>query len=509
VTLLLAAAGCGRREPPGDTLRLAIINDPVMNAPLSPDIGSVLINKVIFPGLMRPSDSGPAETDLAAGYSISPTGQEYTFTLRSGVVWHDGAPFTARDVKFTFDQILDPESGTLQWSDFNVIDSVTTPDALTAKFWLRSPFAPFLTLLGHNAGIIPAHAFTGRIADAVGFNRSRPIGTGPFQVAESVPGSYLVLVANPRYYGPRPRLARIIFKIVPDVNAQVAQLRAGELDLVTLEPANLRGLAEDPELRVDQVSVPQHYYVGFNQSIPRFRPPAVRRALTLAVDRQAIIDGVLKGHGDYPQGTIPVALSGYFAADLPRIPYDTVEALRLLAEAGWRRAADGRLRDAAGDPFRFTLLVDKGNPSREQAAVAVQQQLRVVGIEVAINTMEFASLVRDYVVPRRHEAYLIWWNTPLDPDQYSYYGTGQSNNDVLYANPRVDSLLAQGRASLDPAIRRAAYRAFQEVEAEDPPVLLLYYPRELQVRRMALHGLPPLGIRDALRHTEKFHFTAR
>lgn len=506
---LLVLAACRRSGPPSDTLRLALINDPVMNAPLSPDIGSVLINKVIFPGLMRPSDSILPEPDLATGYRISPDGRRYTFTLRSGVVWHDGKPFTSADVKFTFDRILDPKSGTLQWSDFSVVDSVTVADSLTVDFWLKSPFAPFLTLLGHNAGIIPAHAFTGPIADQVDFNRSHPIGTGPYQVTESVPGSYIVLTANPKYYGTPPRLVRIVFKIVPDVNAQVAQLRAGELDLVTLEPANIRGLADDPELRIDQVTVPQHYYVGFNQSLPLFKSPLVRRALTLSVNRQAIIDGVMRGYADYPQGTIPVALREYYADSLPRIPYDTTAALALLVQAGWHRGPDGALKNAAGQPFQFTMLVDKGNPSREQAAVAVQQDFKRIGVAAQIKTMEFASLVRDYVTPRRQEAYLIWWNTPLDPDQFSYYGTGQSNNDVIYSNRTADSLLAIGRATLDPARRRAAYVAFQALEAEDPPVLLLYYPREVQVRRAQLMGLPALGIRDALRHAEKLYFKAR
>ena len=506
----LSISGCGPESPStGDTLRLAIINDPIMNAPLSPDIGSVLINKVIFPGLVRPSDSLTPEPDLATGYTISKDGRQYTFDLRPGVVWHDGVRFTARDVKFTFDQILDPKSGTLQWSDLSVVDSITVLDSLKVRFWLRTPFAPFLTLLGHNAGIIPAHSFTGPIADDVEFNRSKPIGTGPYQVTEVVPGSYIVLSANPRFYGAKPRLARIIFKIVPDVNAQVAQLRAGELDLVTLEPANIKGLEADRSLRIDRIQVPQHYYVGFNQALPLFKSPIVRRALTFAVNRQAIIDGVLRGYGDYPQGTIPVVLREFFADSLPRIGYDTTEALRLLGEAGWRRDPDGRLRDRGGQPFRFTMLVDKGNPSREQAAVAVQQDLKRIGIDLTISTMEFASLVRDYVQPHRYQAYLIWWNTPLDPDQYSYYATGQSNNDIGYSNRVADSLLAVGRASLDPARRREAYLAFQAVEAADPPVLLLYYPREIQVRRAALEGMPPLGIRDALRQSERLHFVAR
>lgn len=507
--LVLAIAACDRGGgPPSDTLRLALINDPIMNAPLSPDIGSVLINKVLFPGLMRPTDSLVPEPDLATGYTRSADGRHYRFTLRPGVRWHDGVPFSATDVKFTFDQILDPKSGTLQWSDFSVVDSVTVADSLTVDFWLAAPSAPFLTLLGHNAGIIPEHAFTGPIADAVDFNRVRPIGTGPFMVKESVPGSFVVLGANPDFYGAPPRLARIIFKIVPDVNAQVAQLRARELDLAVLEPANLRGLDGDPDILIDQVMVPQHYFVGFNQDLPRFKPPAVRRALELAVNRQALIDGVLRGYGDYPRGTIPAALGPYFAADLPRVEQDTAAALALLAGEGWRRGPDGWLRDQSGARFAFTLLIDKGNPTREQSALAVQQDFRRIGIDVAIETMEFASLVRDYILPRRHESFLIWWNTPLDPDQFSYYATGQANNDVGYSNPDADRLLARGRTELDPARRLAAYREFQAVQAKDPPVLVLYYPRELQVRRAVLQGLPPLGIRDALRYSERLYFTA-
>ncbi len=377
------------------------------------------------------------------------------------------------------------------------------------RFVLHTPFAPFLTLLGHNAGILPEHVFRGqRLRAAVDRNRSHPVGAGPFRLVEAVPGSHLTLERNPRYYGPPAALDRLVFRIVPDLNAQVAQLRAGELDLITVEPANLPGLEAEPGLAIDYLEVPQHYYVGFNQRLARFRPAAVRQALTLAVNRQAIIDGVLRTHGDYPQGTIPAALHADFGADLPRIPYDTARALALLASAGWRRDAGGRLRDPQGKPFAVTLLVDKGNPTREQTAVAVQQDLDRIGMDVRIETMEFSALVRDRILPHRFDAALIWWNTPLDPDQYSYYGTDQSNNDVGYSNPIADSLLRAGRTAVAPAVRHAAYHAFQQIEASDPPVLVLFYPREIRVRRATLVGLPALGIRDALRQVERFSFTA-
>jgi peptide/nickel transport system substrate-binding protein len=167
------------------------------------------------------------------------------------------------------------------------------------------------------------------------------------------------------------------------------------------------------------------------------------------------------------------------------------------------------LRDARGDAFAIEMLVDKGNPSRDQSALAVQQDLRRIGIDLTLKTLEFSALVRDYFLPGRYEAALIWWNTPLDPDQFSYYATDQSNNDVRYSNAAADSLLRAGRSAVNPSDRVAAYRAFQAVEAEDPPVLVLYYPHEIQVRHRALSGLPRLGIRDALRFSERLRLGDR
>ena len=507
--VLLAACAVGSKAS-SNTLRLALINDPILNPVLSPDIGSVLVNKVIFPGLVRPDDQLRPSPDLATSWTVSSDGKVYTFALRRGVRWHDGVPFTSRDVQYTFEQIRDPKAGGFLWSDYTAIDRVETPDSFTVRFVLKSPFAAFLTLLGYNTGIIPEHAFHGKpIADNTGFNRTTPIGTGPFRVVSAVPGSSLTLEANPDYYGPRPKLAGIVFKLVPDANAQIAALRADELDLITLEPASLPGVRDVPGLTIRQTTVPQHYFVGFNQRRPLFKPALVRRALDLAVNRKAIVDGVLKGAADLPVGTIPVALGEWFADSLPRAATDTAEALELLRQAGWNRDAGGALRNARGEPFRFTIRVDKGNPSREQSALALQQDWKSIGMDVSIETVEFAALVRDDLQPGKFDAILIWWTTPPDPDQYSYYVTDQINNNVAYSNRAVDSLLEIGRGETDPVRRRAIYHAFQAVEREDPPVLVLYYPREIQAMSDRLGGFPQLGIRDALRHAELFSLSSR
>ncbi len=508
VLLASVIAACtGAPARTDSTLRLPLINDPIFNPLLAPDLGSVMVNKVLFPGLVRPDESLRPTPDLALSWQAAADGLSYTFALRPGVTWHDGAPFSARDVKFTFDQIVDLTSGSRLRSDFAAVDGVDIVDSLTVRIRLKTPFAPLLTLLGYNAGILPEHLLKGKkLTDAVAFNRTTPVGTGPFQIEKAAPGSSVTLVRNARYYGAQPGVERIVFRIVPDINAQVAQLRAGELDLITVEPANLGSIEGVDGVRVLQVPVVQHWYVGFNSSKPMFGSAQVRRALGYAVNRPALISGVLKGTGDAPGGTIPVALRDYYDATAGPIPYAPDSARLLLGRAGWNAGPDGTMRNATGAPLAFELLVDKGNPTREQSALAVQQDLGRIGVKVTIRTMEFAALVRDRVLPGNYDAVLIWWTTPPDPDQYSFYATGQDNNHVRWSNASADSLLALGRGTVDTVRRREIYTAFQRLERDDPPVLVLFYPREIQAVRTRLNGIPKLGIRDALRHSEQFRF---
>ncbi|HEX6944309.1 MAG TPA: ABC transporter substrate-binding protein, partial [Gemmatimonadaceae bacterium] len=396
---VLFVACSGEKGSGPNALRIPLINDPILNPVLAPDIGSVLINKIIFSALVRPDDQLRPVPDLAQSWTTSEDGLEYTFVLKSGVKWHDGEPFTANDVKFTFDQIRDVKSGSRLGSDFAALAGVDVIDSLTVRFRLKAPFAPFLALLGYNAGILPAHKFRDRkLLDATEFSRSAPVGTGPFRVTSAAAGSAIVLEKNPFYHGNPPALDQVIFRIVPDVNAQVAQLLAGELDIVPIEPANLPSVERAAGVTVVRNPIVQHVYVGFNQQRPVFKPPLVRQALDYAVNRRAIIDGVLKGAADLPRGTIPLVLSAYYDGSLPEPVYQPDSARALLARAGWRPGDDRMLRDATGKPFAFTLLVDKGNPTREQAALAVQQDLRAVGIDASIETLEFATLVRDRVL---------------------------------------------------------------------------------------------------------------
>ena len=499
------ALALGAASAQSAILKLPLINDPIMNPVIASDLGSILVNKVLFPGLVRPNENLQPEADLATSWRVANGGLTYTFTLRSGVRWHDGKPFSADDVVYTFKTILDPKSGSRLSSDFSAVKDVVAVNASTVRFTLSRPFSPFLILLGHNAGILPKHLLEGKDLNTfAAFNRQNPVGTGPFKVSRVTPGASVSLVANPDYYGVKPKLAGITFRVVPDINTQVAQLRSGELDWVTVEHFNLAALQGDPNIAIKQADAVQHYLVFFNQKNPLFKDARVRQAMQYAVNRKAIIDGVLRGYADYPVGTIPTALRSYFDKKLTPIAYSPNRALQILGKAGWKKNAAGALVGAGGQPFKFTLIVDRGNPTREQAALAVQQDLKRIGMDVTLQTLEFGTLVRDYLLTGKYDANLIWWTTPPDPDQYSYYATGQDNNSAFYSNPRADALLKRGRETTSVAARQRIYNSLQRLQLTDPPVLTLWYPKELQAIRKSLSGVPDLGIRDALRHTEDF-----
>ncbi|WP_309571930.1 ABC transporter substrate-binding protein [Deinococcus sp.] len=504
MTLGIALA-CGVAGAQTNILQLPLINDPIMNPLIAPDLGSILVNKVIFSGLVRPDENLQPVPDLAKSWTVTNGGLVYTFALRDNIRWHDGEPFTADDVVYTFKTAINPKSGSRLASDFSSIKSVEAKGKYTVRFVLSRPFAPFLILLGHNAGILPKHLLDGKDLNSnTAFNRQLPIGTGPFKVSRVVPGASVTLEANKDYYGGAPKLAGITFKVVPDLNTQVAQLRSGQLDWVNVEPSNLASVQGVPNIVIKQANAIQHFLVFFNLKNPLFTAPKVREAMQYAVNRKAIIDGILKGYADYPTGTIPTALRTYYDKTIKPITYDPAQALKLLAQAGWKPDAKGALVNAKGEPFKFTLIVDKGNATREQSALAVQQDLKKIGMDVTLQTLEFGTLVRDYLIPGKYDANLIWWTTPPDPDQYSFYATGQDNNEAAWSNAKADTLLKRGRETVDPVVRKNIYNAFQRLTMQDPPVLVLYYPKEIQAISKDLTGVPDLGIRDALRYSERF-----
>jgi len=499
----------GAASPPVGAVVYPIVADPTFN-PWHPRafVESVFPNRVIFNGLTKPGKDLQPAPDLAERWEVSKDGLTWMFFLRRNVKWHDGRDFTADDVKFTYDLVLNPKLATNYAANFRSVKEVAIVDRYTVRFILTTPTASLAAFAGTNAGILPKHAFEG-VADPWAhdaFNKRAPIGTGAFRVQEYVPGSHVTLVRNDNYFLGRPTIDSITFKVLPDPNAQIAQLLSGELTLDIIEnPANVRPFQARPEIGISTVPQVNFYYLAPNYTNPIFKDKRVRQAMLYSLNRTAMINGFLQGFARQATGIISPALAYFYRADVKTYEFDRAKARALLAEAGWKPGPDGMLLKD-GQRLKFALTFPRVQYF-EQLAALIQQYYRAVGIEVTLDGLEFNQFISQRFLPRKFDVVAGWWVTPADPDFYNYVhstaGTGGFNVPV-YANPEMDRLLEQGRASSDPAQRAATYRKFQELVAEELPYVYLWWPLEIRAINRRLTGVPEIGLRDAFQYTHEW-----
>ncbi len=484
----------GGEAKKGGTFSFAIIADPVLNPLISSGVQSVMVNKVLFNGLTKP-EPGTLQPvpDLAESWEPNEDFTEWSFTIRDGVTWHDGEPFTVDDVIFTYDRKMNEDGLTAAFKELTSVDKV---DEKTVTFVLSEPMGHFPVLMSYNEFIVPKHILEGKtMVDFTEFSKQNPVGTGPYMIEEFNAGNYVSATKNPNFYLGEPHIDRYVFKVLPDVNSQVAQIRTGELTFATIEPVNVATLESAPGIVIDPIDYVNHYYISYQCTRPIFQDREVRLGLSYALNRQAILDSVTLGYGTIGTGTIPTALGWAYNDQLEPIPFDKARCLELLAEAGWEPNAEGKL-EKDGQPLAFTLSVDKGNPAREQTATIVQQMFIDVGCEVELETMDWGSFSQQRWLGEDYDAMHMWWITPPDPDQLIFYGCDGSSNHPNFCNEEMTEILEQGRSTADPAERAELYYRYQELQMEDPPVSVLYYPKEIRVYPEALKNVPNIGIRD-------------
>ncbi|MDI3317778.1 MAG: ABC transporter substrate-binding protein [Bacillota bacterium] len=495
----------------GGTVTIPIVADPTFN-PWHPNayVESVFVNRVLFDGLTKPGKDLSPAPDLATSWEPAKDGLSWTFHLRSGVKWHDGQPFTADDVAYTFNQIvLNPKLAANGASYFKAVQEVTAVDPTTVVFHLKRPFAALPAYLAYNAGILPRHIFAGKDPwSLTSFNKEHPVGTGPFKLQSFTPGQDVVLVRNPDYFGGAPHLDRLVFKVLPDANAQIAQALSGEIGIFTLDDKAsvdrikaARNLVVRPETQV------QFYWLALNQENPLFRDVRVRQAMLYAIDRPAVIQAVERGYAQVANAPISPALKAYYDPGLASLyPYDPAKARQLLAEAGWKETGADGILVKDGKPFRFTLDVGlKGDV--QPVSQLVQQYLRKVGIDAQLNSMEWNAFIQKDVVQRNYDATINWWVYPADPDVLPFFISSAAktgNNIPGYKDPKLDQLLIRGEQTTDPQSRVEVYRQLQAYMAETLPYVFLWYPQEVQVRSVRLHGVPDLGLRDAMDYVNEW-----
>lgn len=490
----------------GGVWRMALHGDPSMNVVQAPGaLVDILTYKVLYNNLVQYTLSEDGQTievvpDLAESWEANEDLTEYTFVLKQGVTWHDGEPFTAEDVKFTIDTILNPDNNGSGRSNISLVESVEVVDEHTAKFILSEPYAALPVMLGYNRMIFPKHLLEGANFDNPTEFMANPAGTGPFKFKEYVQGSYLEVEANPDYFDGPPHLDGIVFAVIPDGNTRVAQLLAGDVDFTIIEPAQLEGVEGNEGVEVRFTPQVNYYFFAINHAKPNLGDVRVRQALTHAIDREALIENLLRGAGTVAVGPINPLLGDFFNPDIEPYPYDMEIAASLLEEAGWTKGDDDILTNEAGEKFTLLFNGPSINPVMVQAIQYAQQQYAQLGFDVTLDIVDWPVHLDSYR-SGNYDLLMEWWITPPDPDQYSHYHT-DSENWWNYSNPEVDELLVAARTEADYDRRVELYHELSQLLHDDVPVVYLYHPQEVQAMRRT-HNMVFLGYRDALTWMEQ------
>lgn len=480
------------------------------------------IDSLIYQGLTTINPRQQVAGLLARAWTVSDDGLVYTFDLRSGVRWGDGAPFNADDVRFTF-QVLQSDQymqATQQyWKDVRVDRS----GDLQVKFALKAPSASFPLLL--RQGILPRHLFqTMAIADMARSPRSgaRAVGTGPFRVS-SISGDHHVvtLERNPNA-NPKPYLDRFVFRSYPSLDDAVDAVSRGEADTVgDLLPPGIAALSRRQDLNVLQVRTFNFAAVLFNLTPDLsvyFNPPAVRQALNQAVDRQRIVRDVLGGHADAASGPIPPTDWAYAKQAAEKYRYDPAQAKQTLQAAGWTMNLQSGVLNKGGRDFQVHLVTADAPPYRP-VAESVRDQLRLIGIQVIVDPVPASVLVSKYLVGKQYQLALADFENGPDPDQSSLWHSGAQTDSLNFTSadrlPKqalIDKDLEDGVAKTDQASRRVAYTDFQDLMADAAPAIFLFEPHYTYVVSRRVRGVrtnPVIEPIDRFQYVADWYATTR
>lgn len=477
----------------GGTLIVPFTADVNFNSILASGPNDSYIQAVLFNGLVRyDKQTWQPVPDLADRWEVSSDGLVWTFYLHKGVKWSDGQPFTADDVKFTYDEgLFDPNVKTRIKSPYDDVKEIKVVDENTVQFILKQPYAGLAIQLGSYQFIVPKHILAGKDMNTDDdFNKRNPVGTGPYKIKEAVPGDHYTVVANDGYFRGRPNIDTIIFKIVPDSNVRIAQLRTGEVDIDSVVPANLPALADQPNIRFDYLDKIQFYAIYLNSGRPPFDDRLVRQAMNYGIDRKAINDAVSGGTWTLATGPIHPGISWAYNPNLSPIPYDPDKAKALLAQAGWKDTNGDGILEKDGKPFTFNITTDN-DPVRNQVAVIAQQYYKKLGLDAKLEVMDWSSLVSKRYFANDYDALSIYQVYPPDPDMSAMFLSNSTGNRWNYKNPEIDQLLLEGRKESDQTKRQQIYYRVQQIlGVDDPPMVLLFYPKEIRAYNSALKGLP-------------------
>lgn len=461
-TLLLAATMLASVASAEKVLKIGIAKEPAnLNPVLLQGVYGESVAGSIFDTLVSFKESAKeAAPLLAESWTISKDGTVYTFKLRQGVKFHNGDALTSADVKYTLEAIMDEKNASPSAQFFKPIVKIETPDAYRVVITLADPYAPFLLALGsHTAGIMPAKA-----AAAMGmekFDRA-PIGTGPFKFVEWAPDDKIVLIKNKDYFIAEPKIDKVIFRPIPKPETMAAELLAGGLDVGSeLLPQDISRMKKEG-LVVKSVPGLTSRYLGFNAERKPFSDVRFRQAVYHSVPFDQAIPGIFRDAGDRAYSWVPVGVLGDDVDYMKKraLPYDPARAKQLFAEL--------KKEGILPEDFEFTIYSPQ-DPQRKKIATVVSTQLRQYGINVKVETPEWATLF-PMLKAGKCDMYAMGWGSVPDPDRWTYkiFIPESNMNFSKYSDPLVTEALKKGRTLSDPTTRAKLYQtAMRKALVED------------------------------------------
>ncbi len=437
---------------------------------------------------------------LAERWNISLDKLTYTFYLRKDVRWHDGQPFSARDVIATFDKIQDPNSKAAAIRSYTQsIRNYRGLDDYTVEFHMKEPY--FLVMDGVFASVLihPAHVIGSMSAVAYSeaatnpLNRA-PIGTGPFRFSAWKSGQAITFVRNDEYWGKKAYLDRLVFRIVPEAPIAIELAERGELDVVSRVRANQWIKLTHSPLRNgfnrSLLYEANYSWIGWNLQRPQFREARVRKALTMLIDRPGIINSLAFGLAR------PTTCPFYWASNacdksLLPLPYDPVQALTLLDSAGWVDHDGDGVRDRDGQRFRFNFLVPSVSEEAARMGTKMKEDFARAGIELVLQRVEWSAFIRRVTTHDFDACTMLWSLNPRDdPTQiWASSSIDGGSNFISFRNAEADRLMRDARAELDDERRNAIYRAFDRILYDEQPYTWMYVRPQMALFSKRLHGV--------------------
>jgi peptide/nickel transport system substrate-binding protein len=484
-----------------NTLRVAMGFVPrTLNPLLSTQTGENMLAALFADKLVTVDAHGNFVPDLAKEVptqengDISADGLTVRYRLRENVKWHDGVAFTSKDIKFTFDAVMNPNNDIISRHGYDVVQSVETPDDYTVVFHLKRKFAPFVaTVFGESDSpyeIIPEHILgKEKSINQVAFN-SAPIGTGPFKFVRWLRGDHLEFTRNDDYFLGKPKIKDVIVKLIPDENTLVTQTRTHEIDWFFEATVNAyKSLRDLPDVHVVLTPFNGYYGLMFNNGRGPTRDVRVRKAILYAIDKAQLARNLTFGAADVATQDIPSFLWGYDKALAPT-PYNVQAAKAYLADAGY----------GPNHRLSLELFYDQSSVLGKLAAVQVQETLHDLGIDVHIHSQLTSLLYAGYgangtLSRGKYDLALYPWIAGIDPDDSAQFTCGnippQGYNQSYYCSKAMDAAEEAALNTYDQTARSIAYARTQQQLAKDVPMDFLFWQRQVQAVNPDLHGFDP------------------